>query len=145
MIPVALILSVLSGSVLSGTSLLYAALGEVIGEKAGVVNLGVEGLMLVGASVGFAVTAATGDPYLGVLAAALAGGLTNLLFAFVVVGRQANQLAAGLALMFFGAGTSALIGGPYVGGIITGSAKRSTAGSRPPWRGSSILRARRAS
>ena len=120
MIPAALILNVLSGSILSGASLLYAALGEVIGEKAGVVNLGVEGLMLMGASVGFAVTAATGNPYLGVLAAALAGGATNLLFAYVVISRHANQLASGLALMFFGAGLSALIGGPYVGGIIVG-------------------------
>ena len=120
MIPAVLTLNVLSGSILTGTSLLYAALGEVIGEKAGVVNLGVEGLMLMGASVGFAVTATTGDPYLRVLAAALAGGVTNLLFAYVVISRRANQLASGLALMFFGAGVSALIGGPYVGNIITG-------------------------
>ncbi len=120
MISAVLVLNVLSGSILSGTSLLYAAVGELVGQKAGVVNLGVEGLMLIGASVGFAVAAATGDPYLALLAAALAGGTTNLLFAYVVVGRSANQLASGLALMFFGAGASALIGGPYVGRIIVG-------------------------
>ena len=65
-----LILGVLAGAILSGTSLLYATLGEVIVERAGIVNLGLEGILLVGASVGFAVAAASGSSYLGIAAAA---------------------------------------------------------------------------
>jgi general nucleoside transport system permease protein len=116
----AVALGVLASCILSGTSLLYAALGEVVVEKAGIVNLGLEGIMLIGASIGFAVTALTGDPYLGVLAAGLAGALANLLFGFLVVSRRANQLATGLTMLFFGAGASALIGGRFVGAIING-------------------------
>jgi general nucleoside transport system permease protein len=110
----------LAGSILSGTSLFYAALGELIGEKSGVVNLGLEGVMLIGASVAFAAASLTGDPYLGVLAGALGGGVVNLLFGYLVVGRRANQLATGLTMMFFATGASAFIGHPFVGGIITG-------------------------
>ena len=68
--------------------------------------------MLIGAAAGFAATAVTGNPYLGVAAAALAGLAANLLFGYVVIERRANQLAAGLTLMFFGFGASALIGRP---------------------------------
>jgi general nucleoside transport system permease protein len=110
----------LAGSVLSGTSLLYAALGELIGEKSGVVNLGLEGVMLVGASAAFAAASLTGNPYLGVVAAAAAGGAVNLLFAYLVVSRRANQLATGLAMLFFATGASAFIGHPFVGGIVNG-------------------------
>jgi len=112
--------AVLSNSILSGTSLLYATLGELIGERAGVVNLGLEGIMLTGASVGFAATFVTGSPYLGVLAAGLAGLGSNLLFGYAVITRSANQLAAGLAMLFFGLGASALIGAPYMGADISG-------------------------
>lgn len=111
---------VLASSVLSGTSLLYATLGELVGERAGIVNLGLEGIMLIGAAAGFAATAVAGNPYLGVAAAALAGLAADLLFGYVVIERQANQLAAGLTLMFFGFGASALIGDPFIGAIITG-------------------------
>jgi len=109
------ILGVLSSAIFSGTSLLYTTLGEVIGERSGVVNLGLEGVLLVGASSGFAVTSITGSPYLGILVSMLAGGLMNLILSYLVVTRKANQLASGLALMFFGFGLSALIGKPYVG------------------------------
>ena len=74
--------------------------------------------MLIGASAGFAAASITGDPYLGVATAALAGAAANLLFGFIVISRRANQLAAGLTLMFFGFGASALIGGPFVGAIV---------------------------
>ncbi len=90
-----LIVGVVAGSIMSGTSLLYATLGEIVGERAGIVNLGLEGIMLIGAASGFAATALTGSPYLGIAAAALAGAAANLIFAYVVVGRHANQLAAG--------------------------------------------------
>src|SRR4029077_10282802 len=107
-------------SIASGTSLLYATLGELIGERAGVVNLGLEGIMLIGASTGFAATALTGSPYVGLAAACAAGAAANLVFAYVVVTRAANQLAAGLSLMFFGFGLSALIGRPFVGALVSG-------------------------
>jgi simple sugar transport system permease protein len=110
--------AVASSSILSGTSLLYATLGELVGERAGIVNLGLEGIMLIGAAVGFAATSIAGNPYFGVAAAALAGSGTNLLLGYVVITRQANQLAAGLSLMFFGLGASALIGQPFVGAIV---------------------------
>jgi simple sugar transport system permease protein len=114
------ILGVLSSAVFSGTSLLYTTLGEVIDERAGIVNLGLEGVLLVSASSGFAVTAISGNPYLGVLVAVLAGGLMNMILGYLVIHRRANQLASGLALMFFGFGLSALIGKPYVGIKING-------------------------
>jgi ABC-type uncharacterized transport system permease subunit len=114
------ILGVLSSAIFSGTSLLYATLGEVIGQRSGIVNLGLEGVLLVSASSGFAVTSMTGNPYLGVLVAILAGGSLNMILGYLVISRQANQLASGLALMFFGFGLSALIGKPYVGAKIVG-------------------------
>ena len=118
-----LFVGVFAGAILSGTSLLYATLGETIVERGGIVNLGLEGVLLVGASVGFAVTVATKSAWLGVAAAAIGGGLTNLLFGWLVIVRKANQLASGLAIMFFGVGASALIGGPYVGAVIAGLPK----------------------
>jgi simple sugar transport system permease protein len=114
------ILGVLSSAIFSGTSLLYATLGEIVDERAGIVNLGLEGVLLVGAAMGIAVTSLSGNPYLGVLAAVLAGGLMNLILAYLVVTRKANQLASGLALMFLGIGLSALIGKDFVGAKING-------------------------
>ena len=116
----AFIIGVLANAILSGTSLLYATLGELIGERAGIVNLGLEGIMLIGAATGFAATAWTGSPYAGLLAAAVAGAAANAVFAYLVIGRRANQLASGLSLMFFGFGLSALVGRPFVGALITG-------------------------
>src|SRR5512137_1510478 len=108
-------LGILSSAIFSGTSLLYTTLGEVTNERAGIVNLGLEGVLLVSASSGFAVTYITGNPYLGILVSILAGGLMNMILGYLVVTRKANQLASGLALMFFGFGLSAMIGRPYVG------------------------------
>ncbi|MFC2028914.1 ABC transporter permease [Chloroflexota bacterium] len=117
------ILGVLSSAIFSGTSLLYTTLGEVIDERAGIVNLGLEGVLLVSASSGFAVTYLTGNPYLGVLVSILAGGLMNMILGYLVINRKANQLASGLALMFFGFGLSALIGKQFVGQRITSLTK----------------------
>ena len=114
------ILGVLSSAIFSGTSLLYTTLGEVVDERSGIVNLGLEGVLLVSASSAFAVTVLTGSPALGVLAAMLAGGSMNMILGYLVIHRRANQLASGLALMFFGFGLSALIGKPYVGAKIDG-------------------------
>ncbi len=110
----------LSGSIVAGTSLLYATLAETMDERAGIVNLGLEGVMLMGAVVGFVTTVRTGHAALGIGAAAFAGALFNMLFAFLVITCRANQLASGLALMFCGVGLSALIGSPYVGSRIKG-------------------------
>ena len=123
-----LALGVLAGAVLAGTSLLYATLGETLVERSGIVNLGLEGVLLMGASVGFTVTAVTGNPWIGLAAAALTGGLANALFGWLVVLRKANQLASGLAMMFFGFGLSALVGAPHVGAVIVGLPKW-----RPAW------------
>ena len=112
------LLGVLSSAIFSGTSLLYATLGEIVGERSGIVNLGLEGVLLVSAASGFAASAMTGSPFVGVLVAMLAGGLMNLIFAYLVVSRRANQLASGLALMFFGFGLSAWIGRDVVGAKI---------------------------
>jgi general nucleoside transport system permease protein len=109
------ILGVLSSAIFSGTSLLYTTLGEVIDERAGIVNLGLEGILLVSAASGFAVTSMTGSPWFGILIAMLAGGLMNMILGYLVITRKANQLASGLALMFFGYGLSSLIGKSFVG------------------------------
>ena len=112
--------SLLSGSILAGTPLLYATVAELIGERAGIVNLGLEGVMLMGAVTGFVTMVRTGSVGLAILVGALAGALFNMVFAFLVITRRANQLASGLALMFCGVGLSALIGGSYVGSRIAG-------------------------
>jgi len=116
----ALVRSLLSGAVLSGTPLLYATLAELISERAGVVNLGLEGVMLVGAVSGFIAALHTGSASVAIVVAALAGGVFNMVFAYLVLARRANQLATGLALMFCGVGLSALMGVRYVGSQITG-------------------------
>ena len=99
----------------AATPLLIAALGELIAERSGVLNLGVEGMMAVGAVSGFAVAFETGYPALGVLAAIVAGALTAVLFAIVTLIFVANQVASGLALTLFGLGLSGILGEAYVG------------------------------
>lgn len=103
-----------------GTPVLYPTLGEVLGQRGGLVNLGIEGVMLMSAAVGYAVTAVTGNIILGVLAGVAAGAGFNLLFGVLVVTRRSNQLASGLSLYFLGAGLSALIGASYIGERIEG-------------------------
>jgi simple sugar transport system permease protein len=112
------ILGIFSSALFSGTSLLYTTLGETIHQRSGIVNLGLEGIMLISASAGFAATSVSGNPYLGVLVAVVMGGIINMILGFLVITRRANQLASGLGLMFFGFGLSALIGKPYVGAKI---------------------------
>lgn len=114
------LVGVLTGAIQAGTSVLYGALGETINERAGIINLGLEGAMLIGAAVGFAVTYQTGTPLAGIAAAAFAAALYNLVLAYLVISRGANQLASGLALSFLGIGLSAFIGRPYVGQSIDG-------------------------
>jgi ABC-type uncharacterized transport system permease subunit len=118
-----LIRGVISGTIMYGAPLLYATLGEVVGQRAGMFNLGLEGILLIGASVGFAVSGETGSPWVGVVAAAIAGALFNLVYAYLVVNRRANQLASGLAVMFLGMGVSAMLGRAFVGKGIAGLAR----------------------
>ena len=99
----------------AATPLVFAALGELIVEKSGVLNLGVEGLMLIGAIAGFAAASASGSLLFGLLAAILAGALLSLLFGVIVLHLRANQVATGLALTLFGTGLAALIGQGFVG------------------------------
>jgi ABC-type uncharacterized transport system permease subunit len=114
-----LVVDVLSGAVRGGTSVLYAGLGETVSERAGVVNLGTEGCMLVGALGGFAVAFETGSPWLGALAGAACGGLLALVHAVLCVTRGANQFASGLTLLFLALGLTSLFGADYVGQQIT--------------------------
>jgi general nucleoside transport system permease protein len=128
-------------AIVASTPVFYAALGETVVEKAGLINLGVEGTMLVGASVSFAVASTTGSVLLGILAAALAGGLFNLLLGPLIVSRGANQLASGLALMFLGQGLSAFYGKPFVGGSVDGLAPLAVPGlSAIPFFGAILFR-----
>ena len=112
--PSSLAVEVLAGSVIGGTSILYAAVGESYSEAAGVVNLGTEGCMLVGALAGYAVAAESGDPWMGALAGAAAGALLALLHAWLVLARRANQLANGLVMLFLALGLTSLFGASYV-------------------------------
>jgi len=100
------VIGVLVGALQAGTSVLYAALGEVVVERSGVINLGLEGSMLMGASVGFAVTYQTGNPWLGLIAAALAGALFNLVLAFLVVTAEPTSLPAAWHLAFSASGSA---------------------------------------
>jgi general nucleoside transport system permease protein len=109
LIPV--ILTVITAS----TPLLFAATGELITEKSGVLNLGVEGMMLVGAIAAFAVASTSGSGLAGILAGAVAGSAMALIFGFLTLTLLANQVATGLALTIFGIGISALIGAGFVG------------------------------
>jgi simple sugar transport system permease protein len=99
----------------AATPLLFAALGELITEKSGVLNLGVEGMMLLGAVASFVTAIVTGSAILAIIVGALAGALISLVFAFLTLSLLANQVATGLALTIFGIGLSALFGQSYVG------------------------------
>jgi len=99
----------------AATPLVFASVGELVAERSGVLNLGLEGMMLVGAVVGFSVTLGTGSAGMGLVAAMAAGMAMALLFAFLVLTLQTNQVATGLALTLFGIGLSAFIGRGLVG------------------------------
>jgi general nucleoside transport system permease protein len=108
-----LLIAVIITVVGASTPILIAALGELVVEKAGVLNLGVEGMMLVGAITGFIIVFLTGNHYLAILLAAAAGVATSLIFGFLTLSLSANQTATGLALTIFGTGFSALAGQGY--------------------------------
>jgi ABC-type uncharacterized transport system permease subunit len=107
----AIILAVLAAS----TPLLIAATGELVTERAGVLNLGVEGMMIVGAACGFGGTWLSGSTIIGALCGIVAGTLLSLIFAMMTLGLAVNQVATGLALTILGIGLSGLIGAGFVG------------------------------
>lgn len=109
------ILQVVVRGLALGTPLLWGALGEIYAERAGVVNLGVEGMMVLGAFSGFAVAHTTGNPVVGLLAAGVVGGAAALLHAFVAVTLRANQYVSGLALSMLGLGLAGLLGRGWEG------------------------------
>ncbi len=111
MILEAIILTVITAA----TPLVVAALGELVTERSGVLNLGVEGMMIMGAVGAFAVAQMTGNPYLGLLAGISVGALFSLLFGFLTLTLVTNQVATGLALTILGLGASGMIGETWVG------------------------------
>ena len=110
----------LTGAVGPGVSVLYAVYGELITERAGRINLGMEGCLLAGACFGFLATVETGSAGIGVLAGMAAGGLAASIHAYLVIYRDTNQLATGLALTLFAGGITAYVGRDYVDSIIEG-------------------------
>jgi general nucleoside transport system permease protein len=109
------LIAMLAVAVAAGTTVVIAAIGEIVAERSGVLNLGLEGMMLVGAVAGFVAVNASGSLVIAVLVALAAGGVLGLLHAFLTVSLRANQIVAGLALTIFGAGLSALLGQDVVG------------------------------
>ncbi|WP_062234235.1 ABC transporter permease [Aureimonas sp. N4] len=132
----ALIVAIIVAVVTSATPILIAALGELVVEKSGVLNLGVEGMMLIGAVTGFIVSVSTGVPALGALGGMAAAAAASLIFAYLTLTLTANQVATGLALTIFGTGVSALAGASFVG-ITTpvfGSVFPASLSDDPIWR-----------
>jgi len=110
-----LIISVLSRTLVAGTPLLLATVGEIIAERSGVYNLGIEGLMSLGAVIAFGVTYATSSPWLGLLAAIIVTAILSLIHAFVSITLKGKQTLSGLALTMVGIGLSGVIGRNYIG------------------------------
>ena len=123
-----IIIAALLTIITAATPLLYAAIGEMVTEKSGVLNLGVEGMILLGAVCGFATIHLTGNGILAVFAGIGAGMLLSLVFAVLTLGFQASQVASGLALTIFGIGLSALLGQSLVGVAYDGLPKLNIAG-----------------
>jgi simple sugar transport system permease protein len=113
-----IVTSILFATVVAGTPLIIVALGQLIAEKSGVLNLGAEGMMAMGAITAFAVSLHSGNPWLGVLAGMVAGAAMSFLFAIVVLSLMGNQVASGLALSILGVGLAAFIGKPYESEIL---------------------------
>ncbi len=101
---------ILAAGVATGTAYLFAAIGEIFSERSGVLNLGVEGMMLMGAVVAFGTAVGTGNPWLGLVLGMLAGGLLSLLHAVITISFQAEQVVSGLALTFLGSGLARVLG-----------------------------------
>jgi simple sugar transport system permease protein len=115
-----LLLPLLAAAVQTGTPILYATLGEILTERAGILNLGVEGVMMVGALAAYVAALATGSAWLGLAAGAGCGALLAAVHALVCVGFRGNQVVSGLALTILGTGLANYFGAPYIGRSIPG-------------------------
>ena len=115
-----ILILLLAATVQSGTPILYATLGEMITEKVGILNLGVEGMMMVGALSGFITALLTGNAALAFLVGGLAGALLSALHGLVCIVFQGNQVVSGLALTILGTGLADYLGTPYVGQKVVG-------------------------
>ncbi len=104
------VLIILQAGVASGTVLLFATIGGIFNERSGIINLGIEGMMLIGAMTAFSITAKTGQPWLGLVVGMLAAGLLSQVHAFITITLQADQVVSGLALTFLGTGISLVFG-----------------------------------
>jgi len=115
------LITILFAAIASGTIILYATIGEIITERSGILNLGVEGIMLMGAFSGFYLAYTTENLLLAIIGAAVIGGLMGLIHAFMTITLQANQVVSGLALTMFGTGASAFFGVSMVGKTLKAS------------------------
>lgn len=118
-LPISVIIGILASAIRLATPYLYASIGEAFAQTSGVVNLGVDGIMLVGAFAGFYLTLTTGNPWLGLLAAAIAGLLMGLLMSLISVTLKAEQGISGIGLYMFGLGLSSLLFKLLVGTVKT--------------------------
>jgi general nucleoside transport system permease protein len=105
-----LVISILTIAIVAGVSLVYATIGEIYTERSGILNLGVEGMMIMGAVTGFAAAYHSGNAWIGVLVAMLVGGSMGLIHAFLTISLRADQVVSGLALTLFGTGLSSFLG-----------------------------------
>jgi len=111
---------ILHAGIATGTVLLFAAIGEIFTERSGILNLGVEGMMLLGAMAGFSASLSTGNAWLGVLVAMFAGGMLSLAHGVVTIHFQADQVVSGLSLTFLGTGLALVLGeGFWPGSTLT--------------------------
>ena len=113
------LVSIAQRTIVAGTPLLLGTIGEVVCERSGILNLGVEGMMAIGAVSAFIVTYVTHNPWLGLLVGIFAGVLISMIHAFASISLQGNQVVSGLALTMLGLGISGLVGKPYVGYPLT--------------------------
>jgi ABC-type uncharacterized transport system permease subunit len=111
------IISFFAAAVVAGTPLLFATLGEILTEKVGNLNLGVEGMMLIGSVIGFMAGLNTGDPVIAMVGAAIAGAFGALIYAFLTISLRANQVVCGLTLTIFGTGFSSMVGKNLIGQV----------------------------
>ena len=115
---IVLAITILIGALISGTPLLFATVGEIFAERSGVMNLGIEGMMLIGAMGGFAAWFQTDNLILGLIVGMILGGLLSLLHALITITLRADQVVSGLAITFLGTGLSSILGQPYVGQLV---------------------------
>ena len=98
----------------AGTLFIFGTMGEVLSQRSGVLNLGLEGMMVVGSLAGFAAATLTGNPWIGLAAAMIAGGLMSLIHGFIVITLRQSQVVSGMALTIFGLGLTAYVGKPFL-------------------------------